>query len=84
MHHGIDFVTLGDLGDPRVVIQLAVMAESAGWEGLFVWDHLGCVWRAPAGDPCVILINCCPYYQRRYCGHAPAPSATARPGSYAG
>ncbi len=28
------------LADPRVVGDLAASAEAAGWEGLFVWDHL--------------------------------------------
>ncbi len=28
------------LADPRVVAELAVEAEEAGWDGFFVWDHL--------------------------------------------
>jgi alkanesulfonate monooxygenase SsuD/methylene tetrahydromethanopterin reductase-like flavin-dependent oxidoreductase (luciferase family) len=28
------------LADPRVVADLAVAAEQAGWDGVFVWDHL--------------------------------------------
>jgi alkanesulfonate monooxygenase SsuD/methylene tetrahydromethanopterin reductase-like flavin-dependent oxidoreductase (luciferase family) len=28
------------LADPRVVADLAVDAEAAGWDGFFVWDHL--------------------------------------------
>jgi alkanesulfonate monooxygenase SsuD/methylene tetrahydromethanopterin reductase-like flavin-dependent oxidoreductase (luciferase family) len=28
------------LADPRIVGDLAAMAEEAGWEGFFVWDHL--------------------------------------------
>jgi alkanesulfonate monooxygenase SsuD/methylene tetrahydromethanopterin reductase-like flavin-dependent oxidoreductase (luciferase family) len=55
MRYGIEVVPLGDFGSPRVVMQLAEAAEAAGWEALFVWDHLGCVWGVPAGDPFVIL-----------------------------
>jgi alkanesulfonate monooxygenase SsuD/methylene tetrahydromethanopterin reductase-like flavin-dependent oxidoreductase (luciferase family) len=28
------------LADPRLVAELAVEAEDAGWDGVFVWDHL--------------------------------------------
>jgi alkanesulfonate monooxygenase SsuD/methylene tetrahydromethanopterin reductase-like flavin-dependent oxidoreductase (luciferase family) len=28
------------LADPRVIGDLAARAEAAGWEGLFLWDHL--------------------------------------------
>jgi alkanesulfonate monooxygenase SsuD/methylene tetrahydromethanopterin reductase-like flavin-dependent oxidoreductase (luciferase family) len=31
---------VGDYGDPRVLADLARRAEAAGWEGIFVWDHL--------------------------------------------
>lgn len=35
---------------------LAQAAEAAGWEGLFVWDHLNWgSWPVPAGDPWVML-----------------------------
>ena len=28
------------LADPRLVAELAVEAEEAGWDGVFLWDHL--------------------------------------------
>jgi alkanesulfonate monooxygenase SsuD/methylene tetrahydromethanopterin reductase-like flavin-dependent oxidoreductase (luciferase family) len=31
---------LGEFADPRVVGEVARLAEEAGWDGLFVWDHL--------------------------------------------
>ena len=30
----------GCFADPRVVASVAKLAEGAGWDGLFVWDHL--------------------------------------------
>jgi hypothetical protein len=45
-----------ELADPRVLIELAMQAESSGWDGLFLWDHI--VWRAPVravADPWVAL-----------------------------
>lgn len=52
---GLSVATLGDFGDPRLVMRFARQAETAGWEGLFVWDHLAYAWGVPAGDPWVIL-----------------------------
>lgn len=41
----------GELADPRVLVDLAVAAEEAGLDGVFLWDH---VYRPPA-DPLEIL-----------------------------
>jgi alkanesulfonate monooxygenase SsuD/methylene tetrahydromethanopterin reductase-like flavin-dependent oxidoreductase (luciferase family) len=32
--------TVGEFGDPRVLLELAVAAEEAGWAGVFLWDHV--------------------------------------------
>jgi alkanesulfonate monooxygenase SsuD/methylene tetrahydromethanopterin reductase-like flavin-dependent oxidoreductase (luciferase family) len=40
MHFAIDVPNFGDFADPRVVADLARRAEDAGWDGLFVWDHV--------------------------------------------
>lgn len=37
---GLFVAPFDPLADPRVVGDLAVAAEAAGWEGFFVWDHL--------------------------------------------
>jgi probable F420-dependent oxidoreductase len=29
-----------DYGDPRVLADLAVLAEESGWDGFFTWDHV--------------------------------------------
>jgi alkanesulfonate monooxygenase SsuD/methylene tetrahydromethanopterin reductase-like flavin-dependent oxidoreductase (luciferase family) len=45
-----------ELSDPRVVADLAVEAEEAGWDGVFVWDHIA--YREPVqavADPWVTL-----------------------------
>ena len=55
MHYGIDVATLGDYANPRSVVPLAQAAEAAGWDGIFVWDHLAFAWGVPSGDPWVIL-----------------------------
>src|SRR5262249_62135605 len=40
MRYSINIPNLGDFADPRVVGEVARLAEEAGWDGLFVWDHL--------------------------------------------
>jgi alkanesulfonate monooxygenase SsuD/methylene tetrahydromethanopterin reductase-like flavin-dependent oxidoreductase (luciferase family) len=40
MRYGISVPNFGAYGDVRVLAQLAAEAETAGWDGFFVWDHL--------------------------------------------
>jgi alkanesulfonate monooxygenase SsuD/methylene tetrahydromethanopterin reductase-like flavin-dependent oxidoreductase (luciferase family) len=40
MRCSINIPNLGDFADRRVVGQAAQLAEEAGWDGLFIWDHL--------------------------------------------
>ncbi len=37
---GLFVAPFDPLADPRVVGELAAIAEAAGWDGFFVWDHL--------------------------------------------
>ncbi|TWP49592.1 LLM class flavin-dependent oxidoreductase [Lentzea tibetensis] len=43
----------GAYGDPAVLSELAVSAESAGWDGFFMWDHV--VAEPLVADPWVTL-----------------------------
>src|SRR6202050_1595264 len=40
MRCAVDVPYSGDFADLRVVAALARRAEAAGWDGLFVWDHV--------------------------------------------
>ena len=53
MQYGIEVVPFGDFADPRPMVQLAQAAEAAGWEALWLWDHV--VFPYGAGDPWVTL-----------------------------
>jgi len=53
MRYGIEIVPFGEFSNPRPVVQLAQAAEAAGWEGLWIWDHMLFPWGA--GDPWVTL-----------------------------
>jgi alkanesulfonate monooxygenase SsuD/methylene tetrahydromethanopterin reductase-like flavin-dependent oxidoreductase (luciferase family) len=53
MRHAVYVPNFGPFGDPHLLRELAVDAESAGWDGFFVWDHL--VAAPPVADPWVAL-----------------------------
>lgn len=42
---GIFLPIFDELADPRLLGDLGALAESAGWDGVFLWDHV--VYRAP-------------------------------------
>jgi len=57
MKHALLVPPSGELCDPHVLMELAVAAEAAGWDGFFVWDHL---MRPPVepgdiADPWIVL-----------------------------
>ncbi len=55
MRWGWSLSLSGELADPRRVGDLAATAERAGWDGMFVWDHLWNRTMAPFADPFVTL-----------------------------
>lgn len=55
MRWGLSSSLSGELADPRVLADLAAAAERAGWDGVFVWDHLWNRTRVPFADPSVTL-----------------------------
>lgn len=79
MRFGIVHPNLGQYGDPRTVSRLARTAEQAGWDGLFVWDHLGFVWDGPAGDPWILLAAAAAATERIRLGTAVTPLPRRRP-----
>lgn len=40
LRHAIHLPLFGALADPRTIASMARAAEQAGWDGLFVWDHV--------------------------------------------
>jgi alkanesulfonate monooxygenase SsuD/methylene tetrahydromethanopterin reductase-like flavin-dependent oxidoreductase (luciferase family) len=33
-------VSIPPFTDPSTILEMAIMAEQAGWDAVFVWDHL--------------------------------------------
>jgi alkanesulfonate monooxygenase SsuD/methylene tetrahydromethanopterin reductase-like flavin-dependent oxidoreductase (luciferase family) len=46
VRYGIYLPTTGDLSDVATLAEFARMAEQAGWDGCFIWDHL-LAWHQP-------------------------------------
>lgn len=40
MRHALYLPPFGELADVRALAEIAATAEAAGWDGVFVWDHL--------------------------------------------
>ncbi|MGI8866488.1 MAG: LLM class flavin-dependent oxidoreductase, partial [Rubrobacteraceae bacterium] len=79
MRYGIVVSNMGVYSDPREVVRLARAAEDAGWDGFFVWDHLGFVWDTPSSDPWVILSAVAACTERIRIGTDVTPLARRRP-----
>lgn len=46
-------VSVPNVGDPARLVELAVAAEAAGWDGFFLWDHVNAL--PETHDPWVML-----------------------------
>lgn len=44
MRYAINIPNYGAIGDARALADLAREAEDAGWDGFFLWDHIGAHW----------------------------------------
>ncbi len=55
MRFAINVPNFGAYSDIRALAQLAHEAEEEGWDGFFLWDHIGSDWEAPIADPWVSL-----------------------------
>jgi probable F420-dependent oxidoreductase len=79
VRYGICLANIGSYADPRTTVRLAVAAEAAGWDAVFVWDHLAFVWGPPAADPWITLAAVATRTERVRLGPAVTPVARRRP-----
>ncbi|MFN8109713.1 MAG: LLM class flavin-dependent oxidoreductase [Thermoleophilia bacterium] len=80
MRFGLFLPPFDDLSDPALLLRLAVAAEDAGWDGVFLWDHI--VYREPvraAADPWVALAGIAAATRRVRLGALVTPLARRRP-----
>ncbi|MDR9450678.1 MAG: LLM class flavin-dependent oxidoreductase [Acidimicrobiia bacterium] len=79
MKLGVNVPNFGAYADPRVFASLAVDTEQAGWDGLFVWDHM-LVWSGNmVGDPWVLLAAAAAATNRIALGPMVTPVPRRRP-----
>jgi alkanesulfonate monooxygenase SsuD/methylene tetrahydromethanopterin reductase-like flavin-dependent oxidoreductase (luciferase family) len=81
MKYGFDLSIVGEYCNPQLLVNLAVEAEQAGWDGVFLWD---CVFAAnepswPVTDPWIVLAAIAARTQRIRIGAMLTPLARRRP-----
>ena len=80
MRFGISIPAFADFSDPRVLAELAHNAETAGWDGFFLWDHIFFdPTFHPIADPWVALAAVALSTQRMRIGTMITPIARRRP-----
>ena len=81
MKYGLDVPTTGEYADPRTLAQLASEAETAGWDGFFLWDVLlgGADMTTNVVDPWIALIAVALNTTRIRIGTLATPLARERP-----
>ena len=70
-----------EYADPGLLVELAVEAEAAGWDGVFVWDHIAREEdpSVPATDPWIAVAGMAVRTQRPRLGVMVTPLARRRP-----
>lgn len=84
LRHAIGVPTVREFADPRLLVELAVAAEEAGWDGFFVWDHL--LYRQPdpaVADPQVVISAAAARTARMRLGILIVPLSRRRPAKVA-
>jgi alkanesulfonate monooxygenase SsuD/methylene tetrahydromethanopterin reductase-like flavin-dependent oxidoreductase (luciferase family) len=83
MRFSINIPNFGEFADARTVATVAVAAEQAGWDALFVWDHVVHDKRQrrgqPFGDPWMLLTAAALTTSRLRLGTLVTPVARRRP-----
>lgn len=78
MRCGLYLPPFGPFGDPNVIVDLAVRAEMAGWDGIFLWDHVVSD-MPPVADPWTTVAAMAVATERTLIGTTVAPLPRRRP-----
>jgi alkanesulfonate monooxygenase SsuD/methylene tetrahydromethanopterin reductase-like flavin-dependent oxidoreductase (luciferase family) len=78
MRFGVYLPPFGPFGDPNVLVDLAVRAEAAGWDGVFLWDHV-VTDAMPIADPWTALAAMAQATDRLLLGPTVTPVPRRRP-----
>jgi alkanesulfonate monooxygenase SsuD/methylene tetrahydromethanopterin reductase-like flavin-dependent oxidoreductase (luciferase family) len=80
MRSGLFVAPFDELADPLLLARLSAEAEEAGWQGVFLWDHVR--WREPVlavADPWIALAAIATATERLRLGPMVTPLARRRP-----
>jgi len=77
MKYGVYLSSVGEFSDPLLLAELAQEAEETGWEGVFIFDHIGQPHRA--ADPWVALAAMAMKTKQVKIGPIVTPVARRRP-----
>jgi alkanesulfonate monooxygenase SsuD/methylene tetrahydromethanopterin reductase-like flavin-dependent oxidoreductase (luciferase family) len=75
----VNVPNFGAFAEPRAFVALARAAEVAGWDGLFVWDHILTDEQVPIADPWVLLTAAACETERIRLGTMVTPLPRRRP-----
>ena len=78
MRFGIDLTIFGSFSDPALLLDLAIEAESAGWDGFFLWDHTVSAYQPEVTDPWIALTAAAVRTERLLLGPMVTPLARRR------
>jgi hypothetical protein len=81
MQYAVNLPILGAFSDPHTLVDLAKIAETSGWDGVFVWDALlfDQQWMPPIVDPWITLAAIATSTERIKIGTMIAQLARRRP-----
>ena len=81
LRYAVGLPNVREYADPGLLVDLAAEAESAGWDGVFVWDHIAREEdpSVPATDPWIALAGMAVRTQRVRLGTMVTPLARRRP-----
>lgn len=79
MQYGVYLPNFGAFGNARTLAELANDAESAGWDGFFIWDHVARAYPIPIVDPWVALSAVAMNTRKIRIGALVTPLARRRP-----
>ena len=79
MKFAVCLSNFGTYADPKCAVAVARAAESAGWDGFFLWDHLAFVWGQPSADPWITLAAVAALTKELTLGTAVTPLPRRRP-----
>jgi alkanesulfonate monooxygenase SsuD/methylene tetrahydromethanopterin reductase-like flavin-dependent oxidoreductase (luciferase family) len=81
LSYAVGLPNVREYADPRVLVELAVEADAAGWDGVFVWDHIAREEdpSVPATDPWIAVAGMAVRTQRVRLGIMVTPLARRRP-----